>query len=229
VTGGELAGRLAALDTCAVSDALDRLGIAGAALGLSATTVPRRIAGAVITVQLGPAEGTRGDRHLGTAAIEAAEPGDVIVVAAGGRTDAGGWGGVLSQAAVLRRVEGVIVDGACRDVDEARSVDLPVYARGGVPRTARGRLAEIAMDVPVTVAGIEVWPGDLVLADGSGVVFLPSARACEVVETAEKIAAKERAMVERLKAGVPVSRVMSRDYETMLDGERQGRHEHGDR
>jgi regulator of RNase E activity RraA len=217
VTCAELAGRLAGLDTCAVSDALDRLGLTGAALGLSATTVPRRVAGAVITVQLGPADGARGDRHLGTAAIEAAEPGDVIVVAAGGRTDAGGWGGVLSQAAVLRRVAGVIVDGACRDVDEARSVDLPVYARCGVPRTARGRLAEIAMDVPVTVAGIEVWPGDLVIADGSGVVFLPSARAGEVVEAAEGIAAKERAMVARLKAGVPVSQVMSRDYETMLD------------
>jgi 4-hydroxy-4-methyl-2-oxoglutarate aldolase len=214
--GGEHT-RLAALDTCAVSDALDRLGFAGVALGLSGITAGRRIAGPVGTVALGPAEGRRSERHLGTAAIEAAERGDIIVVAAGGRTDAAGWGGVLSQAAALRGVAGVIVDGACRDVDEAKALELPVYARAGVPRTARGRLVEVSTGEGVRVAGIDVRPGDLVIADGSGVVFVPSARAGDVIEVAEEIAAKEREMVARLKAGMPVSRVMSRDYETMLD------------
>lgn len=209
--------RLAALDSCAVSDALDSLGIDGAALGLTELTVTRPVAGPVITVRLGPPDGKPTGRHLGTAAVEAAEPGDVIVVAAGGRTDAAGWGGVLSQAAVLRGVAGVIVDGACRDVPEARDVGLPVYGRAGVPRTARGRLAELDWNAPVEIAGIAVRPGDLVLADGSGVVFVPAGRADEVLAAAERIAARERAMVERLRAGEPVSRVMSGDYETMLD------------
>ena len=207
--------RLAMLDSCAVSDALDRLGIDGAALGLRPMTVGRRIAGPVITVELGPADGPHSERHLGTAAVEAATPGDIIVVAVGGRTDAAGWGGVLSEAATLRGVAGVIVDGACRDIDDTRALDLPVYSRAGVPRTARGRIVEVSWNTPVDIAGIGVRPGDLVLADGSGVVFVPAARADEVLAVADEIAARERAMVDRVRAGEPVSRVMSRDYERM--------------
>jgi 4-hydroxy-4-methyl-2-oxoglutarate aldolase len=221
--------RLAALDSCACSDALDRLGLPGAALGLRPLTVPRRVAGTVITVELSPAaqaaqaapsglsEPGRGRRHLGTAAIEAARPGHVIVVAAGGRTGAAGWGGVLSLAASVRGVGGVIVDGACRDVDEAAGLGLPVYARAGVPLTARGRLAETAWNGPVEVCGVPVRPGDLVVADGSGVVFIPAARAGEVLAAAAEIAAREAAMADRIRAGEPVSRVMSADYEQMLD------------
>ena len=88
---------LTGLDSCAVSDALDRLGLPGAVAGLHAVTADVRIAGPVITVELAPAGGRRAGaapaRHLGTAAIEAAGPGDVIVIAAGGRTGAAGWGG----------------------------------------------------------------------------------------------------------------------------------------
>ncbi|HEY3688097.1 MAG TPA: 4-carboxy-4-hydroxy-2-oxoadipate aldolase/oxaloacetate decarboxylase [Streptosporangiaceae bacterium] len=155
-------------------------------------------------------------RHLGTAAVEAAAPGEVIVVSAGGRTDAAGWGGVLALAAVTRGVAGVVIDGACRDVDEARDLGLPVYARAGVPRTARGRLREVAWNEPVEMAGVAVRPGDAVIADGSGVVFVPAAHAAAVLLRAERIAATEAAMAARVRAGEPVSRVMSGDYENML-------------
>jgi len=213
----EQVARLARLDACAVSDALDSLGLAGAALGLHALTGARPVAGRVLTVDLRPAgDGPSGGRHLGTAAIEAAASGEVIVVGAGGRTDAGGWGGVLSLAAVTRGVAGVVVDGACRDVDEAREYGLAVYARAGVPRTARGRLREVAWNTPVEVAGVTVRPGDAVIADGSGVVFVPAAEAGPVLAKAESIAAREARMAARIRAGEPVSQVMSADYENML-------------
>jgi 4-hydroxy-4-methyl-2-oxoglutarate aldolase len=211
--------RLARLDACAVSDALDRLGLPGAALGLTALAAPRRIAGRAVTVDLvddRPGAVTRG-RHLGTAAVDASGPGDVIVVAHWGRTYVAGWGGVLSAGAKRNGVEGVVVDGACRDVDEARALDLPLYATTGVPVTARGRVVERAWNVPVDIAGVPVYPGDLVIADASGVVFVPSAHAEEVLTTAEAIAAKERAMVERVRAGHAMADVMSADYESMLD------------
>jgi len=212
-----LLARLAALDSCACSDALDQLGLVGVAAGLRSVTVTRRVTGRVSTVALGPA-GRPGAavRHLGTAAIEAAHPGDVIVVAAGGRLDAAGWGGVLSLAATVRGVSGVIVDGACRDVDESAALDLPVYALAAVPATARGRQVEVGWDIPVQVAGIAVAPGDLVVADGSGVVFVPAPRAADVVAAAERIAAREAAMASRLRAGEPASAVLSADYEDML-------------
>jgi 4-hydroxy-4-methyl-2-oxoglutarate aldolase len=212
-----LLARLAAVDSCACSDAMDKLGISGVAVGLHSLTVPRRVTGQVITVQLGPVgSAAPSNRHLGAAAIEAAAPGDVIVVAAGGRTDAAGWGGVLSVAAAVRQVGGVIVDGACRDVDETTAVGLPVYALAAVPATARGRQAEIGWNVQVRVAAITVSPGDLVIADGSGVVFLPAGKADDIIAAAEHIAAREAAMTERIRAGEPVSGVMAADYEQML-------------
>jgi 4-hydroxy-4-methyl-2-oxoglutarate aldolase len=210
--------RLAALDSCACSDAMDNLGIRGVAGGLRPLTIPHKVTGPVLTVELGPvgAGAAGGGRHLGTAAIEAALPGEVIVVAAGGRTDAAGWGGVLSLAAVIQRVSGVIVDGACRDVGESVALGLPVYARAAVSATARGRHAEVGWNTPVDVAGVHVEPGDLVIADGSGVVFLPAGHAAEIITAAESIMAKEAEMAARIRAGEPVSRVMSADYERML-------------
>jgi len=224
-TPDALLARLAALDSCACSDALDRLGLAGVASGLRPLTVARRVTGRVLTVALGPASsgaGSGGGRHLGTAAIEAAEPGDVIVVAAGGRVDAAGWGGVLSLAATVRGVRGVIVDGACRDVDETTTLGLPVYALAAIPATARGRQAEVGWNTPVEIAGIAVVPGDLVVADGSGVVFVPAGRAADVIAAAEQIAAREAAMARRLRAGEPASAVLSADYEQMLSARREG-------
>jgi 4-hydroxy-4-methyl-2-oxoglutarate aldolase len=222
LTGGLLA-RLAALDSCACSDAMDQLGLVGVARGLRALTVARRVTGPVVTVALGPvgAAATAGSagaaaRHLGTAAIEAAQPGDVIVVAARGRVDAAGWGGVLSLAATMRGVAGVIVDGACRDVDESATLDLPVYALAAVPATARGRQAEVGWNTTVDIAGVAVAPGDLVVADGSGVVFVSAGRAADVVTAAERIAAREAVLASRLRAGEPASAVLSADYEEML-------------
>jgi regulator of RNase E activity RraA len=121
----ELTARLAKLDTCAVSDALDRLGLAGTVTGIRPLSLPVRIAGRVVTVRLKPKEDEVSTRHLGTAAIVAATPGDVIVIDHQGRGDAAGWGGILSTAAKVRGVAGVVVDGACRDIDESRDVGFP--------------------------------------------------------------------------------------------------------
>lgn len=214
--------QLAALDTCACSDAMDKLGLAGVggvAGGLRPVTVPRKVTGRVITVQYGPVTETTATRHSCTAAIDAAEPGDVIVVATGGRLDAAAWGGLLSLAATLRGVGGVVTDGACRDVDEAIGLGLPVYAAGTTPRTARGRQGEVAWNVPVEVAGVTVRPGDLVIADGSGVVFLPADRADQVLRAAREVAAREEALSVRIKEGESAAAVLSAGYERMLASE----------
>ncbi len=210
---------LAGLDTCACSDAMDRLGLSGVAGGLRPVTVARKVTGRVITVKYGPVTDTTASRHSCTAAIDAARPGDVIVVAAGGRLDAAAWGGLLSLAATLRGVGGVITDGACRDVDEAVALGLPVYAAGTTPLTARGRHGEVAWNVPVQVAGVAVNPGDLVIADGSGVVFLPADRADQVLHGAREVAARESALSVRIKEGESVAAVLSADYERMLASE----------
>ena len=108
------------------------------------------------------------------------------------------------------------MDGACRDVDESRERGLPVYARAAVPVTARGRIIEESFNEPIKMAGVPVKPGDLVIADGSGVVFVPAERAGEVVAAAEEIAAREAEMARAVLAGASVVDVMGGNYESML-------------
>lgn len=209
--------RLALVDSCAVSDALDKLGLPGAVSGIERLSTDRRVSGRVITVKL-ERHGTKAAslRHLGTTAIEAAEPGDVIVIEQRSGVDAAAWGGNLSLGAKLRGVSGVIIDGATRDVDEARSHDFPVFARSHTALTARGRIVETGTNVPVSIGDLPVLPGDFVVADASGVVFIARRDIEQVLEAAEAIAERERAMVVALHAGTPIGQVMGKTYEQML-------------
>lgn len=211
-----LTARLLALDACALSDTMDRLGLASAVTGIAPRSVRRRIAGRVRTVKLEAAKGRTASRHLCTAAIEAAEAGDVIVIEQKSGIDAAGWGGILSTGAQTKGVAGVIVDGPARDIDEATELGFPVYARSATARTARGRIIEVATGEPVSIGDVTVAPGDYVLADSSGVVFVPAAEIERVVAEAEKIAAREAAMAKAARAGDPMSQVMGANYERML-------------
>lgn len=208
--------RLSKLDSCAVSDALDGRGLQAVALGIGALSIQRRISGRAVTIQLGTADGRPTTRHLCTSAVEASGKGDILVIAHGGRTDVAGWGGILSLAASVRRIEGVVIDGACRDIDESREMQFPVYGRCAVSVTARSRIIEYSWNVPIRFAGVEVCPDDLVVADGSGVAFIPAREAEAVVAAAEQIVEKERRMAADVIAGKSVSVVMGTDYETML-------------
>lgn len=215
----ELVSRLSRLDTCAVSDALDKLGLAGAVTGIHRFSTDRRIAGRVQTVTLALAGGTSGPpRHLCTQAIERAAPGDLIVVEQRTGVDAAAWGGNLSLGAQVRGVAGVIVDGPVRDIDDSRRLDFPVFARDRTARTARGRIVEVATNEPITVADICVSPGDYAIADGSAVVFVARVEILRVVETAESIMQKEEAMATAIREGRPISQVMGASYEHMLKG-----------
>jgi 4-hydroxy-4-methyl-2-oxoglutarate aldolase len=213
----EALSRLAKLDTCAVSDALDRLGLKGAVLGIGPLWPCPRITGRCITVKIKPAGLEQSKQHLCTAAIAAASPADVIVVDNGGRLDVAAWGGLLSLAAKIKQIRGVIVDGACRDLDESRELAFPVYGRAAVQVTARGRIMQQSFNQEIAFAGVQVHPGDLVIADASGAVFIPRAREAEVIAQAEALAGREAAMAEAIRGGRSILEVMeTMGYETML-------------
>lgn len=225
MSGNDLAARLSRLDCCAVSDALDKLGLAPAVTGIAALSVARRIAGRVRTVKLvakdaappasvAPTAGA--PRHLGTTAIEAASPGEIIVIEQRSGLDAAAWGGILARGAKGKGIAGVIVDGPARDIDEARALDFPVYARSATARTARNRIAELETDGPVRIGDVTVQPGDYVLADSSGVAFVAAADAERVIAAAEEIAAREAAMAGAIDRGEKITAVMGADYEHML-------------
>ena len=203
-----LLDRFTALDTATVSDALDACGLPPGQGGLRPMWGRPKVAGFARTVQLEPLTGEHGGAHILTGTVAEAGPEDVIVVANGGRTDVSSWGGIVSVGAAVRGVRGVITDGACRDVDQARELGFPVYARAQVPVTARGRLRQKSSGAPVVVGGVTVRPGDVVLADEGGVVVVPRERATEVLAAAQAVADREAAIEAEVRAGAPLPQAM---------------------
>ncbi len=203
------AERLRALDACAVSDALDTLGLPGATVGIRPLWPVRDVlVGRARTVLAGPRQADRPADHIAAAAIESAGRGDVLVIANEGRLDVSCFGGILTLAASRRGIDGVVIDGACRDIAESEEQGFPVFGRAVVPVSARGRIVQLAMDGPVTFAGVTVESGDVVLADRNGVVFVPQDDLERVLALAEQIAAREAGMAAAVGGGSPVTTVM---------------------
>jgi regulator of RNase E activity RraA len=198
----------AELDSTAVSDALDQLDLPAGIGGIRPLWGASRIVGFAVAVALEPHDGRQAGAHIGTTAIESAEVGSVIVVDNQGRTDVSCCGGILSVGAAERGVRGVIADGVCRDVAEARELGFPVFSRGAIPATARGRLQQRSTGEPVKVGGLTVRPRDVVLADESGIVVVPRERAEDVARLATAIVARERAITADVRSGVRLSEAM---------------------
>lgn len=212
----DIVRRLMRLDTSSLSDALDVMGVDGVVTGLRPLWHSHGVAGRVVPVKLVlDNHAARARHHLGSAAIEAGGPGDVIVVDNQGRTEMGGWGGLLARAALATGVEGVIVDGACRDVDEIEEIGLAVFARAATARTARSRVVEQPAE-QIEIGGVPVRRGDYVRADGTAVVFVPHEVVDQVVDAAERISAREAVMAEALARGLPPTSVLGADYEELL-------------
>jgi 4-hydroxy-4-methyl-2-oxoglutarate aldolase len=210
--------RLDALATSNLSDALDRLGIARCAVqGIVPRWGRTKVVGRAVTIRMTAAGAVPAVAHLGVDAIAASEAGDVIVVDNRGDLHHNCWGEILSLAAQLKGVSGVVVDGSVRDVDTCETFGFAVHARGTVPSTARGRIVQEAWNVPVRLGDAPVRPGDVIVADVNGVVVIPVERLAEVAQAAEEIMAKENAMLDALRAGESILEVDRRfNYEHML-------------
>ena len=215
----DLVVRLKKLSTTNVSDALDKLGLKGSIIGILPIWNCDKIVGRAVTVKITAAGLTPSKHHLGTEAINAAAPGDVIVVDNGGRRDVSCWGGILATATHVKGIAGVVVDGACRDVDDYIDIGFPVYARNPVPLTARNRVMQEAFNVLIQCGGVQVRPGDYVIADRSGVCIIPQEKSSAVLDIAEELYRKEELMVDELKRGVNILEVDAKfAYENMLKG-----------
>ena len=208
--------QFAAVDSAAVSDALDRLGLPSGIGGIRPICGAAAIVGFAVTVGLEPHDGRPAGAHIATTAIESANSENVIVVDNQGRTDVSCWGGILSLGAAQRGVLGVVADGVCRDVAEARDLGFPVFSRGAVPATARGRLQQRSTGEAVSIGGLKVRPGDVVLADETGIVVVPRDRAEEIVGIATAIVTRERAIADEVRGGSPLSEAM---HDARLSGE----------
>ncbi|HYE81636.1 MAG TPA: RraA family protein [Clostridia bacterium] len=210
--------RLEKLSSTNISDALDAYGLKGATYGIRPIWEGAgKVVGEAVTVKITAAGLTKGKNHLGVKAIDAAKAGDVIIIDNGGRLDTSCWGGILANGAQMKGISGVVIDGACRDVDDYVDIKFPVYSRGAVVATARGRIMEEATNVMIQFAGVQVRPGDIVFGDRSGVVVIPQEKLEEVVVKAEELFEKEEAMVAEIRSGKSMLEVDNKySYEKML-------------
>ncbi len=190
---------LTALSASGLSDALDRLGIAGQCAGISPVDRNTTIAGRAFTVRYGPVgqdPGTVGDY------IDELGPGDVVVLDNRGRTDTTVWGDLLTLTASRRNVAGTVIDGVCRDTGRALTFGYPIFCRGSWMRTGKDRVRVEAMGEAVCVGGVRVEPGDYLAGDGDGIVVLPAGRAAEIVAVATEIETAEAQIRAAVESGM---------------------------
>jgi regulator of RNase E activity RraA len=155
----------------------------------------RKLCGTAITVQARP-----GDNLLSLKAIEVAQPGDVIVIAAQGDTSLSVWGGFMSMMAAKKGVAGVVTDGVIRDVEQSREADLPIYAVGVTP-AAPTKEGTGQINTSISCGGVVVEPGDIVVGDEDGVVVVPRREAEAVAEKVRDRIAKEDAWLKIVEGG----------------------------
>jgi 4-hydroxy-4-methyl-2-oxoglutarate aldolase len=169
--------------------------------------VPAKFVGRATTALMRPAtpeqaSATLSARHS-IEMIDNAKPGEVGVLSIENGLDVAGLGGLMGTAAKARNMAGIVIDGGVRDVGEVRALGLPVFARSIVPSSSVGRYATVDRNVPVRCAGVEVRPGDIVVAGEDGVVVVPSEQADAVLKRANEIDQRESKMVpliQQLKA-----------------------------
>lgn len=191
--------RLRELSTTTVSDALDRLGIATQCLGIKPLDLGFRLCGPAFTMRTIPVAieaGTVGDY------IDDVPPGQIVTIDNAGRQDMTVWGDILTFVATERGVGGTVIDGVCRDVQGSLDLRYPLFTRGWSMRTGKDRVQLDAMDVPVSIGGARVHPGDWLLGDADGVVCVPQKRAEEVIEIARSIDEAEVKIREAFSKGM---------------------------
>ena len=201
----------AQLATPTLANALDDVGFEGVMSGLRQIVPGTRTFGRAVTVR--HVVGARGDYtsadfkvgHM----IDAARPGDVIVVDMGGHA-VSTWGGLATLAATVKGVGGLVVDGGVRDQEEMLQHKLPVFARHMTPLTGRTRLQMVALNEPIRCAGVRVRPDDIVVADGSGVVVVPAEHAEKVAELATQYTRDDLSAEADLRAGLSFREAMAK-------------------
>ena len=154
-----------------------------------------RIAGSAVTALCHP-----GDNWMIHVAVEVLSPGDVLVVACSSECTEGGFGELLATSLKARGAKGVVLDIGCRDAHEISAMQFPVWSRAiSAKGTVKATIGSV--NAPVVCAGIQVNPGDVVVADDDGVVIVRRAEAQTVVKAGEEREKKEAASRARLEKG----------------------------
>jgi len=195
----DLPALFAGLDTAGVSDALDRLGLNGQCFGIMPLdNYTKPVVGYAFTVRYEAASnppGTVGDF------IDEVPAGHILVIDNNGRTDCTVWGDIMTQLAGAKGIAATVIDGVCRDVHKALGDGYPLFTKGRFMRTGKDRVQVSDINKTVTIGTARVEALDIVIADASGVVIVPRARAIEVAQIAQDIEKIESAIRQAIAGG----------------------------
>ena len=183
--------------SCVFADVQQRGGVMHSALK---PIFNGKAVGPALTVKLSP-----GDLQDPLLALHAAQPGDVIVIDAGGETETSVFGGLMGSLFKNRGVQGAVIDGACRDIDELRDIGFMLFSRAVTARGTHtmfsGRKTDVRVNVPVTCGGIVVNPGDVIVGDEIGIAVVPAGDLERVLPAAREQAEREEATRQRIRQG----------------------------
>jgi regulator of RNase E activity RraA len=203
-----------------ISDTMDELGIISGVIGASVlkpTISGRTVVGPALTVRnipqrADPIEGAR--QHVNRMAeFEAhnlAQQGDVLVIQ--GVANVSNMGGISAQTGKRQGEIGAIVEGGVRDIAHSRAIGYPIWASDITPATGKWRLETVEINGPIEIGGVRVAPGDLVVADDTGVCFIPRDLVLEVLDAAEQKAKAEAIRCKAIDNGVPVPDISRATY-----------------
>lgn len=183
---------LAVLGTATLSDALDKIGVLGSALGIAPLDPSSRMVGRAFTVRYVPVG--HGTSHSGDWLDDVAL-GQVPVIDNGGRVDCTVWGDIMTSIAAAKQLPGTVIDGVCRDSATALDIGYPIFSRGRFMRTGKDRIELAETGGTVNVGGVRVRHGDWVVGDADGLVVIAAEAVDDVVAIAREIAEREASLL----------------------------------
>ena len=189
----DLVARAAQYPSSILADVAGRRGALCSRIAPLAPTM--RLAGPALTIDVRP-----GDNLMIHAAMALAKPGDVLVIDGKGDESCALMGEIMVSQCMALGIAGVVVYGAVRDTEAIRALGFPMYAIGANPN-GPSKLVPGRINWPVSVGGVTVQPGDLVVADGDGVVVVETAKVPTVLELAKKKLADETARIDGIRSG----------------------------
>ena len=202
------------LTSAILSDALDECGLRSQVLEsrLAPVITGSRAFGRAATASFVPSEHDEPADPYGSAIefISGLGPGELVVIATDGSNASAFWGELFSAAAIGAGVVGVVTDGNVRDSDKIAALGFPAFSRSRRPIDYRRRMAIAATRAQVTIGGVGIADGDLVMADDDGIVVVPQERESEVLGVARLRASRESTVLEELLAGESLRAVWDR-------------------
>ncbi|MFC1798256.1 RraA family protein [Thermodesulfobacteriota bacterium] len=197
----EIIEQLRQFSTPELSDALNRFRIKGGCQGIKPVMTGSKIVGPALTVRKLPADPVN-PKKSSSSYLDIAKEGDVVVIDNSGRMDCTIFGDILAFACKHAGLEGTVINGCCRDIDGQRVTGYPVFSKGTYMQTGKDLTQDDAFNVPIGIGDVLVKPGDIIVADDSGVLVIPQELVKKVLGAAEEINAAETLIKKSVDKGL---------------------------